>query len=322
MDHTIVFGPVPSRRLGRSLGINNIGSKICTYSCIYCQLGKTTRMIVDRESFYSPAEIAGQVKNKLEWLEQQGEDVDYLTFVPSGEPTLDVALGKEIGVLKAFQKRIAVITNASLLWREDVKRELAGADTVSLKIDTVNPDTWSEINRPHKSLSLDSIIQGILSFRRSFKGNLLTETMLLKGINDSQREVGKTADFVSMLEPEIAYLAVPTRPPAEDCAFPTSEQALNQAFQIFSRKLDRVEYLIGYEGDLFSPAGDIRRDLLSIMAVHPMREEALQKLLDKAGASWQVVQELVEAGSLVKTEYMGHQYYVRKPSSFNSKHAY
>lgn len=132
----IAFGPVPSRRLGRSLGINNIPPKVCTYSCVYCQVGKTTRMQSGRVRFYDPQEIYMEVAQKVEKARQKGEAVDYLTFVPDGEPTMDVHLGEEIELLKSLGLKIAVITNGSLVWRQDVRADLAKADWVSFKIDS------------------------------------------------------------------------------------------------------------------------------------------------------------------------------------------
>ena len=144
----IAFGPVPSRRLGRSLGINNIPPKVCTYACVYCQVGKTTRKQVDRTRFYAPEEIYTQVRRKVEKAQHQGESVDYLTFVPDGEPTLDVNLGNEIDILKSLGIKIAVITNGGLVWRKDVREDLAKADWVSFKIDSTSEKTWRRSQSP------------------------------------------------------------------------------------------------------------------------------------------------------------------------------
>lgn len=186
---SIVYGPVPSRRLGRSLGINNIPPKICSYSCIYCQLGNTTNMQVQRTNFYEPEEIARAVQEKVNQARKKGEPIDYLTFVPDGEPTLDVNLGREIELLRPLGIKIAVITNASLIWREDVRQDLQEAAWVSLKVDAVSKDTWRRINRPHKLLRLENIFDGMLEFTNTFDGDLATETMLVQGVNDSGREL-------------------------------------------------------------------------------------------------------------------------------------
>ena len=149
----IAFGPVPSRRLGRSLGINNIPPKVCTYSCAYCQLGRTIKMQVDRQPFYNPRKILMSVQDKVEKAREAGEPITYLTFVPDGEPTLDINLGREIELLKPLHLPIAVISNASLVWRPEVAAALAMADWVSLKVDTVDEQAWRRLNRPHRPVS-------------------------------------------------------------------------------------------------------------------------------------------------------------------------
>ena len=307
----LVYGPVPSRRLGRSLGINNIPPKKCSYSCIYCQLGSTTDMQIKRSAFYQPLELARNVRERVRQLREKRELIDYLAFVPDGEPTLDINLGKEIELLRALGIKIAVITNASLIWSEDVQQDLQKADWVCLKVDSVTPDIWGSIDRPHEKIKLDNILEGMLGFAKSFQGELTSETMLIRGINDSDLEVSKIATFLAELKPTKAYLAIPTRPPAERIE-PTNEQTLNTAYQTFSKKLSRVEYLIGYEGNAFSSTGNAADDLASITAVHPMREEAVKGLLDQLNIGWETVQELINNGSLVELEYQGKKFYARR----------
>lgn len=309
----IIFGPVPSRRLGRSLGINNIPAKVCSYSCVYCQLGRTIKTCIERRAFYDPEQIFKNVKERIGEAKAKDEKIDYLTFVPDGEPTLDVNLGREMELLKALNRPIAILTNASLLWRADVKEDLLKADLVSVKIDAVSEKNWRKINRPHKSLKIDEILNGIIEFSGEFKGKLITETMLIDGLDYSD-DLEKTADFLSKIRPHKAYIAVPTRPPAERWVKPADERVINRAFQLFSRKLgdDVVEYLIGYEGNAFAFTGNLEEDLLSITSVHPMREEGVEELLKKANASWGVVKNLLDKGKLVELEYEDHKYYMRK----------
>ena len=308
----IAFGPVPSRRLGRSLGINHIPLKVCTYSCIYCQVGRTDRMTVARGPHYEPEEILRDLCDKITRTSNPGETIDFLTLVPDGEPTLDINFGRVIDLIKPFGIRIAVITNASLIWREDVREELLKADWVSLKIDAVRERAWRRINRPHGTLRLDSILDGALAFARSYGGELVTETMLVKNVNDHPDHVGQIAKFLSHLRPARAYLSVPTRPPAELWVRSPDEETINQAYQILSQEVDRVETLLGYEGNAFAFTGNVQEDLLSITAVHPMREEAVSKLLSLAGSDWLVVRELIAQDQLVETEFDGHKFYMRK----------
>ncbi len=308
----IAFGPVPSRRLGRSLGINNIPPKICSYSCVYCQVGRTLNLAAERRVFYEPKEIFSAVREKVESSRKNGECVDYLTFVPDGEPTLDLQLGRSIEMLRALGVKIAVITNSSLIGKEKVREDLLKADWVSFKIDSTIEQIWRRANRPHRSLQLEIILEGIKAFHQVFDGNLVTETMLVNGINDSEDNITAVADFLNLLQPSRAYLSIPTRPPAERRALPPDEEVLNRAYNLFSKKIDHVEYLIGYEGDAFASTGNIEEDLLSITAVHPMREEAVKALLRRTGEDTSVVAGLVERNLILQTEYEGKKFYMRR----------
>jgi len=308
----IAFGPVPSRRLGRSLGINNIPPKICTYSCVYCQLGRTIDMQVERQCFYEPDRIVRAVQDKVEKARETGESIDYLTFVPDGEPTLDVNLGREIKGIGPLGIKIAVISNASLMWREDVRRELARADWVSLKVDAASTQTWRRVNRPHGSLQLDDIQAGMLAFAQEYDGVLASETMLIDGINDGQDALIEVADFLARLKPDRAYLSIPTRPPAEPWGHGPDEETVNRAYQILSERVDHVEYLIGYEGNAFASTGDVEEDLLSITSVHPMREDAVRAFLERANGDWDAVRRLMSEEQLVEVEHGGHRFYLRK----------
>ncbi|MEW5827206.1 MAG: radical SAM protein [Candidatus Bipolaricaulota bacterium] len=308
----IAFGPVPSRRLGRSLGINNIPPKICSYSCVYCQLGRTVDMRVDRSVLHPAREIVAAVSESVTKAREADETIDYLTFVPDGEPTLDIQLGEEIGALQPLGCKIAVISNASLIGRADVREDLAHADWVSLKVDAVDEVTWRRVDRPHRALQLESILAGALAFSESFQGTLATETLLVGGLNDSEKHAEAVADFLARLRPATAYLSVATRPPAEAWVTAPSEDAVNRAFQIVQERVRHVECLLGYEGNAFSMTGDAREDLLAITSVHPMRSDAVEEFLARAGADDALVRELVALGELVELTYAGRTYFLRK----------
>jgi wyosine [tRNA(Phe)-imidazoG37] synthetase (radical SAM superfamily) len=317
----IAFGPVPSRRLGRSLGINNIPPKFCSYSCVYCQVGKTINMTKARRSFYKTEDIFEQVKRKCNEINQRKEPIDYLTFVADGEPTLDTNLGNEISLLKQLGIPIAVITNSSLIGQNDTKEDLLEADFVSLKVDTVNEKLWKRINRPHKDLKLNTILEGISDFTKEFRGTIVSETMLINGI-DYGGESEKTAEFLKQLKRlDKAYLAVPTRPPTESWVTPAKEETVNAAFQVFAEKLGakKLEYLIGYEGNAFSFTGRVEEDLLSITSVHPMREEAVREFLKKTDTGWSIIEKLLLEKKLVELECSGKLYYMRRLPSRNSR---
>jgi len=306
------FGPVPSRRLGQSLGVNNIPPKICTYSCIYCQIGKTEELSIERQAFYRPEDLAMEVSAKVAEVEKRGTRIDYLSFVPDGEPTLDINLGRHIELLKPLGIKVAVLTNGSLINLKDVQEDLAKADLVSLKIDAATKHTWRRIDRPHKSLDLEAIQEGMGEFAQRFQGKLITETMLLKGINDTPEEIQKIAAFLAQLKSSRAYISIPTRPTALKGVLPASEEALALAYHIFAENTPVVEYLMGYEGDEFGFSGNIEEDLLSITSVHPMREDSVREYLKRAGADWKVITDLLERGSLRNVEYQGKNFFLRR----------
>jgi wyosine [tRNA(Phe)-imidazoG37] synthetase (radical SAM superfamily) len=307
-----VYGPVPSRRLGKSLGVNNIPHKICTYSCSYCQIGKVIKMQVNRQEFYKPEELVKEVKAILCNIQNNSEYPDYITIVPDGEPTLDIHLGKLIDQLKTFKIPVAVITNASLMHLPEVQKDLLKADFVSVKADTFHAKTWKKLNKPHKNLNLNKIITGIKSFAQIYSGKLVTETMLVRGINDSREEFENTAGFVKTIAPETAYISIPTRPPAFKGVFPTDETTLTEAWHIFKKHIDKIELLTGYEGNAFSSTGDFREDILSITAVHPMREDAVMELLHKTCDNNRSLDLLLAENLLEKLHYGGYIYYLRK----------
>jgi wyosine [tRNA(Phe)-imidazoG37] synthetase (radical SAM superfamily) len=308
----IVFGPIPSRRLGRSLGINNVPFKYCTYSCVYCQLGLTNSMTTLNRNFFSPAEIFEETKNKLEKLRLSGERVDYITFVPDGEPTLDINLGAAIEKLKTFGIKLAVITNSSLLFDMNVRNELMLADWVSLKVDTVDPDIWKNINRPHGNLNLASVINGIMEFASEYTGTLATETMLVKNINDSAAAITKTAEIIKKINPQKAYILVPIRPPAEPFVAPPDEDTLNAAYQIFTGSNINTELLVHDEGVEFTFTSDVEKELLSILAVHPMRMDAVNRFLNKSDSKWDVIENMITENKIKEVTYGQNSYFVIK----------
>ncbi|TFF91155.1 radical SAM protein [Candidatus Thorarchaeota archaeon] len=308
----IAYGPVPSRRLGRSLGINNIPAKSCTYSCTYCQLGRTTDLTVQKRAFYPPEQILEEVRTQVRGAQSKNEAIDYLTFVPDGEPTLDINLGTSAALVKEFGIPIAILTNSSLLWDAEVRLRLHEMDLVSLKVDAVTSKLWHRVNRPHGSLDHERVLDGIRNFCEEYEGRVFTETMLVNTV-DYTGEFERIAAFLSGLDIDRAYIAIPTRPPAEDWVAPAGEEVINRAFQTFADQLgaSHVEYLIGYEGNEFASTGDPERDLLSITSVHPMRDEGVQELLSRTGSKWSVVQRLIDENKLVELEYGGTTYYMR-----------
>jgi wyosine [tRNA(Phe)-imidazoG37] synthetase (radical SAM superfamily) len=181
-----------------------------------------------------------------------------------------------------------------------------------LKVDAASIPTWRRINRPHGSLDLHKILNGIRTFAGVFEGELATETMLVKGVNDDEVSLREIASFLGEIQPTVAYVAIPTRPPAEEWVCPAQEDRIHRAYHLFKEQVDRVELLVGYEGNAFASTGDAEQDLLSITAVHPMREDAVEQLLEKAGSNWGLVENLTRQDKLVELSYDGRRFYLRR----------
>jgi wyosine [tRNA(Phe)-imidazoG37] synthetase (radical SAM superfamily) len=308
----IAFGPVPSRRLGRSLGINNIPPKHCSYSCVYCQVGVTHGLEIAPREFYPPSEIRRQVGLRLDAVRARGEAVDWLTFVPDGEPTLDRRLGEAIDALRDLGPPIAVISNASLLWRPETRAALGRADWVSVKVDSVDEAVWRRLNRPHPALELEPLLDGLRAFVREFGGTLVSETLLARGFNDDPQGLEAVGRFLAGAGIHRAYLAIPHRPPAIAGISGPDETVLIRAHQILSSQGLAVELLTGYEGDVIAHGGDLEEELLAITAVHPLRQSALDALLAKAGADQSVVERLLREDRLRRVDHAGTTFYLRR----------
>ncbi len=302
----IAFGPVPSRRLGKSLGVNNVPYKFCTYSCVYCQLGPTKNLTLTRRNFYDPEKVIEEVRKK--YLETSP---DFVTFVPDGEPTLDLNLGKEISGIKELGAKVAVLTNSSLLYLEEVREDLLEADLVSIKLDSVSENRWRRINRPHPSLDLSKVLEGIEEFSKSFKGDLISETMILRSEVDPE-DLREVAKFLSKVKISKAYLTAPVRPPAEPWVkMPREEEAL-ASYRIFSEVLgEAVELLIHPEPPEAYSGGEFESEVLAISSVHPIREDMMREILRRTSASEEDLRRLIEEGKIVEIEYEGRKYYFR-----------
>ena len=309
---SISFGPVPSRRLGSSLGVNNIPSKYCTYSCVYCQVGRTVNLTLQRREFYESSEIYRDVEKRMSELEKYEIKIDYITFVPDGEPTLDRNLGNSIRSLRELSIPIAVLTNGSLLWREDVRGDLMNADLVSIKVDAVNEAIWRKINRPHPGLQLDRILGGIKRFTEEFEGAVITETMVIDGI-DYREEAHHIADFLGVLRIRRAYISIPTRPPAERWVKQPTSRTLREIHNAFYSVLGgKTEYLTAYEGDKFVLVEDVEEEILGILSVHPVDERTLRSLLKRKNVDFDIIHKLKEEGEVMEITYGGRKFYRRR----------
>ena len=221
-----LFGPVPSRRLGRSLGVDLIPPKTCPYDCIYCEVGPTTCQTRERFSYQTEAII----QELADYLKDPGVRPDVITLAGSGEPTLNLGLGRIIREIKAMsQIPVAVLTNGALLYLPEVRRELAAADVVLPSLDAARAETYAAINRPLPELSFESLIDGLTAFRREYQGRIWLEVMLLKGLNDTEEELTLLRRALQKIAPDKIQLNTAVRPVVEDAARPLDQAEMEAA---------------------------------------------------------------------------------------------
>ena len=271
-----VYGPVPSRRLGLSLGVSPIPKKVCNYSCIYCQLGRTDRLTNTRELFYPVADIVA------EFMEAQRAPgrIDAVTIVGEGEPTLYSGLGELITELRSRTDRpVAVITNGALLCDPQVRTELENADIVLPSMDAWDEESFRRINRPHGRLRWAQVREGLQIFSREYRGQLWLEIMLIKSVNDDDETLRRYADLLRGLRYDRLYLNTPIRPPAEPAVAALDHEAMAHA----------AEVLGGTSIDLLASAGfrsqipDDFDAIRSIIRRHPMNQFEIAGFLESRG---------------------------------------
>jgi wyosine [tRNA(Phe)-imidazoG37] synthetase (radical SAM superfamily) len=232
-----IYGPVPSRRLGFSLGIDIITLKTCSLDCIYCQLSPTPKKTIQRKEYFSPSDILSQIKNKL----SSGQRIDYITFSGSGEPTLNKTLGKIIRKIKKTTSiPVAVLTNSTLLSQKSTREALMDADLVVPSLDAVTQEIFVKVNRPYPSLNIEEIIQGLQEFSQEFKGSIWLEIMLVKGVNDSPSHIKKLKEAIAKIKPEKVQLNTVIRPPSEKNARPLSLKDLEKINKVFGKNCEII----------------------------------------------------------------------------------
>ncbi len=235
--HIHIYGPVPSRRLGFSLGVDIIPYKTCSLDCIYCQLGSTAEKSVERKAYFDKEDLLFQIKQVV----NSGRRIDYITFSGSGEPTLNILIGELIREIKKFTSiPVAVLTNSTMLIKPDARAALSQADLVVPSLDAVTQTVFEEINRPHESLKISEIIDGLISFRKEFSGQIWLEIMLVKGVNDSEDHVKCLRQAVEKIQPERVQLNTVVRPPAQDFAVPLSQDELENICYIIGSRCEIV----------------------------------------------------------------------------------
>jgi wyosine [tRNA(Phe)-imidazoG37] synthetase (radical SAM superfamily) len=275
VEKKYVFGPVPSRRLGRSLGVDLVPYKTCTFDCIYCDLGRTTRKTVSQRSYVSPKEIQGELELYLSVLDKQP---DYITISGSGEPTLNTNLGEIIRKIKEITAApIAVLTNGSLLPMDKVREDLSGADVVLPSLDAITPALFEYINRPHTSLKIEAIISGLIQFRKQYRGQIWLEVVFCRGINDDKEEIERLKGVIESIQPDRVQLNTPVRPPAEEFAYPLTTSQLEEIREKLGDKAEIISEFTAPLGKEFNSVKDT--EILNLIKRRPCTTEDISKAL-------------------------------------------
>jgi wyosine [tRNA(Phe)-imidazoG37] synthetase (radical SAM superfamily) len=303
-----VFGPVPSRRLGQSLGIDTIPLKTCNWNCVYCQLGRSVPLTNERREYFPRSEILAEVETALS-THSPGE-IDWVTFVGSGEPTLHSSIGWLIRQVKALTRLpVAVITNGALLYLPEVREELSESEAVLPTLDAGNPRLYRKINRPHPKASFERLVEGLTAFRREYQGQLWVEVMLVRGLNDTEEALREIAAILQTIHPDQVHINLPTRPPAELWVQPPDEEGLLRARAI----LGEVALVVHpAEGDFdLSGYKDVVDAVVAVITRHPMSEEELTHALERwlPGQVQETLQTLHLSGRAQVVERYGKRFW-------------
>ena len=310
-----VFGPVPSRRLGQSLGIDTIPLKTCNWNCVYCQLGRTQPLVDERKEYYPSEEILAEVREALE-THKPGE-IDWVTFVGSGEPLLHAGIVWLIRQVKGMTDLpVALITNGSLLYLPEVRQELIPADAVLPTLDAGTAEVYRKINRPHPELTYERLVEGLIAFREEYKGKLWVEVMLVRGLNDTSQALRDIAEVLQRIRPNAVHINLPTRPPAETWVQPPTDESLMQAMAILGNIAEVVHPAEG----IFDLSGhdNVVDAVVGIITRHPMRQEELERTLDhwSPGQVDQALADLVASGQAQVVERYGVRFWSAAPSHY------
>lgn len=226
MEYKYLKGPVFSRRLGKSLGINIISDKSCSFDCVYCEVGSTSNITTKRKEYSPTGEIITELNDYL----QKKPELDYITFSSTGEPTLDLGIGVIIKFLKDKfpDYKIALLSNSSLFWRTDVRKEVLRADLIVPSLDAVSNTIFQKINRPDSVLEINKIIDGLVNLRREFQGNIWLEIFIIHGLNDTEDELNKFAQAIKGIKPDKVQLNSLDRPAPEEWVKKTPDNIMKE----------------------------------------------------------------------------------------------
>ena len=307
-----VFGPISSKRLGQSLGVDLLPPKSCTWNCLYCQLGKTRKFVMERQEFFPREEILEEIRQAL--IVHTG--LDWITFVGSGETMLYKGIGWLIAEVKKLTATpVAVITNGSLFYLPEVRRELLQADAVLPSLNAGTEALHVQIDRPAEGLTFRRHIEGLVAFRSEYKGRLWIEVMLLGGVNDSDEALRDLTVVLKKINPDMVHLVLPTRPAPEQEVHLPSEERIERAIAILSEVATVVHPLKG-NMDLRS-ATDLLEAVTAIISRHPVQQRELHKAVADCfpGDSEKMddaMQEMLATGRFKLVEHGGEPYWVMK----------
>jgi len=303
-----VYGPIPSRRLGQSLGIDLIPLKTCNWNCVYCQLGRSVPLTNERKEYAPRAEVLAEARAAL--AAHPAGAIDWVSFVGSGEPTLHSGIGWLIREVQAGTDRpVAVITNGSLLHLPEVRRDLATADAVLPTLDAGTPELYRRLNRPHPDVTFERIVEGLSAFRAGYTGRLWVEVMLIRGANDTEEALEAIAAVLRPIGPDAIHVNLPIRPPAETWVEPPDEAGLERATRILGGLAQVVQPAQG----IFDLSGgpDLIDAIVSVITRHPMRQDELERALARwaPGHVRQALAELAVSGRAQKVERHGVRFW-------------
>lgn len=310
-----VFGPVPSRRLGQSLGIDNIPLKTCNWNCVYCQLGRTKPVTNKRLNYFPVEDILDEVRSVLS--SDKRSEIDWVTFVGSGEPLLHASIGDLVrGVKDLTDHPVAVITNGSLLYLPEIQEDLLVADAVLPTLDAGNARLYRKLNRPHPEVTFERLVEGLIAFRKNYPGKLWVEVMLVRGMNDTPQALHEIARILERIQPDAVHINLPTRPPVESWVAPPDSEGLIQALAILGKIAEVVHpadgtfNLSGYDNPVDA--------ILAIITRHPMRQEELENTLSRwtPGRVQEILKDLEDSGRAQMIERMGKIFWSASPANF------
>lgn len=300
-----LYGPVPSRRLGRSLGVDLVPRKVCTYDCVYCQVGKTTERTLQRKEYIPTGEVLEEVKN---FLSKGGASIDHFSLSGSGEPTLNSQIGSVIKGMKGMSPiPVAVLTNGSLLYLEEVRDDLRQADIILPSLDAVSKEVFTRINRPHKGISVEKVIEGLVEFRKVYQGQIWLEILFCKGINDGENERRQMKRAVDRIQPDRIHINTVIRPPTERWAAPLNSEEMEEIQAFLGEKASIISEFDRHPLSL--PEMNVKEEIFRILERRPLSFIDLSERMAIPKKELEAtIQPMVEEGK-IKTRRFGDSVY-------------